>query len=68
MAKTTKAVSFKNAVINTEDMTITEINKDDSVEYDLLTVLKDWNGIEGISLTIKFDDELKPTVNDGEDD
>ena len=60
MAKTSKTVSFKNATINFDDMTITETNKDDFAEYDLEGVLRDWNGISGISLTLKTEDELTP--------
>lgn len=58
MAKVSKSASFKNAVINKEDMTITEYTKDDTKVYSLEKLLADWDGIECISLTIKQDDEL----------
>lgn len=58
MAKVSKSASFKGAVINKEDMTITEYTKDDSKVYSLEKLLADWDGIEGISLTIKQDDEI----------
>lgn len=58
MAKITKAVSLKNAEINMEDMTITETTKDDTKVYSLDKLLADWNHINGISLTIKQDDEI----------
>lgn len=58
MAKVSKSTAFKGAVINKEDMTITEFTKDDSRTYSLEKLLDDWDGIEGISLTIKQDDEI----------
>ena len=58
MAKFSKAVLFRNATICKEDMTITEIIKDETKIYDLNKVLSDWNGIEGVSISIKFDDDL----------
>ena len=58
MAKITKAVSLKNAEINMKDMTITETTKDDIKVYSLDKLLADWNHINGISLTIKQDDEI----------
>lgn len=58
MAKISKVTSFKNALINTEDMTITETSKDYIKVYSIEKLLADWNGIEGISLTIKQDDEI----------
>lgn len=58
MAKVSKSTAFKGAVINKEDMTITEFTKDDSRTYSLDKLLDEWNGIEGISLTIKQDDEI----------
>lgn len=58
MAKESKSVSFKNATINKEDMTITEFTKDDSKTYSLENVIEDWDGIDGVSLTIKRDDDI----------
>lgn len=58
MAKASKSVSFKNATINKEDMTITEFTKDDSKTYSLENVIADWDGIDGVSLTIKRDDDI----------
>jgi hypothetical protein len=58
MANVNKSTAFKGAVINKEDMTITEFTKDDSRIYSLEKLLDDWDGIEGISLTIKQDDEI----------
>jgi len=58
MAKTTKATAFSKAVINTDDMTITEYVKDDTKVYSIKKLLSEWNGVEGISLTIKQDSEI----------
>lgn len=58
MAKRTKSVSFKNAVISKDDMMITEYIKDDTRSYNLLNLIEEWNGVEGISLTIKQDDDI----------
>lgn len=58
MAKVTKSASFTKAVINKDDMTITEIAKDETRVYSLEKLIEDWNGVEGISLTIKQDDDI----------
>lgn len=60
MAKISKSVSFKNATISisSEEMTITEYTKDDSKTYNLEKILKEWNQVDGISLTIKQDNDI----------
>jgi hypothetical protein len=58
MAKITKSTAFSKAVINTDDMTITEIGKEDTKVYSIDKLLSEWNGIEGVSLTIKQDTEI----------
>lgn len=58
MAKKTKSIAFKNATINIDDMTITEFTKEDTKVYDLKKVLQDWDNIDGISLTIKQDNDV----------
>ena len=63
MAKLSKSTTFKNATIYLNDMTITEYNKDDCKTYNLRQLLEDWDKVEGISLTIKQDDEI-PATND----
>lgn len=45
-------------------MTITEYIKDDTRVYSIEKLLSEWNGIEGISLTIKQDNELPSEEND----
>lgn len=63
MAKVQKSISFRNSTIDNESMTITEINKDDEKTYDLKKILKDWSGIEGLSFSIKQDEELPSEFN-----
>ena len=49
---------FTNAVIDSEKMTITEYTKDDQYVFDLKSVLDQWSGVEGISLTIKKEEKI----------
>ena len=58
MAKASKSIAFKNAVIDKTEGTITEIMKDSSKTYYIDKLLEDWDGIEGITLTIKQDDDV----------
>ena len=58
MAKASKSIAFKNAVIDKAEGTITEFTKDDTKVYSLDKLIEDWDGIEGISLTIKQDDDV----------
>lgn len=57
MAKKTKSISFKNATISVADGTITEIFKDESKTYSIKKLLESWDGIEGVSLTVKLDED-----------
>ena len=58
MAKISKSVSFKNAEINFEDGTITETTKDEIKVYSIEKLLTEWSRIEGLSVTIKQDNEM----------
>lgn len=58
MAKSSKSTSFISAVISKGDMTITEYKKDTTKVYNLDKLLSDWDGVEGITLTIKQDNEI----------
>lgn len=49
------SITIKNATIDMENMTITEVNKDDQYMFDIKDVLGDFDGVEGVSLTIKKD-------------
>ena len=65
MAKKITKVAFSKASISFENgkYTITEINKDDSTDYDLSAVLDSFIGQEGISLSIRTDDDV-PAVTE----
>lgn len=58
MAKASKSIAFKNAVIDKGEGTITEFTKDDTKVYSIEKLLEDWDQVEGISLTIKQDDDV----------
>ena len=65
MAKKSTKVAFSKATITFENgkYTITEINKDDSTDYDLSAVLDSFIGQKGISLSISTDDDV-PAVTE----
>ena len=65
MAKIMKKYAFSKASISFENgkYTITEINKDDSTDYDLSAVLDSFVGLEGVSLSIGVDDDV-PAVTE----
>ena len=65
MAKKSTKVAFSKATITFENgkYTITEINNDDSTDYDLSAVLDSFIGQEGISLSIGVDDDV-PAVTE----
>lgn len=58
MAKSNKTVTYTKAVINKEEGTIIEHLKDVDNVYFIENILSAWDGIEGISITIKKDEEL----------
>jgi len=57
MAKRTKSISYKNATLCIKDSTITEIGKDETRVYSLDAFLREWDGIEGISISVRLDVE-----------
>ena len=67
MAKESFSISFNNACIDSQNMIITETTKEDFAEYNLQEVLNKWHGIEGVSLSIKRNTDIK-TIDDGGDD
>lgn len=58
MAKKTKSITFKSATIDKEQGTITEFLKDEAKTYSIEKLLEEWNGIDGVSITIKQDDDV----------
>lgn len=57
MAKHSRSISYKNATICFADMSITEYSKDETKTFSLVKLLKDWDGIDGVSLTVKLDED-----------
>ena len=53
MANTTKTECFENAIIDINDMTITEYKDDCINSYSILEILKRWNGVVGIKVSIE---------------
>lgn len=58
MAKSNKTVTYSKAVIDKATGTITEKLKDYDNVYYIENILDAWDGVEGVSITIKKDEEL----------
>lgn len=58
MAQKKKSVFYKNAVIDTEAGTITEITKDGENEYQITDVLAEWDGVEGVTIAIQQSEDF----------
>ncbi len=58
MAKSNKTVTYTKAVIDKHTGTITEQLKDSENVYYIESILDAWDGVPGISITIKKDEEL----------
>lgn len=56
--KLSKSVRLKNATINLDNGTVTESSKDDVKVYRLANILKEWNNVDGVSITITKDDDV----------
>lgn len=56
--KRTKSIPLKNATISLEDGTVTEYTKDETRTYNIRKILEDWDQVDGVSITIKQDDEV----------
>ena len=52
-----RTISFSNGVLSVDeangDVIITEVTKDDSIETNLSDILRELDGAEGVSITIK---------------
>lgn len=66
MSMVVKSESFENAIIDTSDMTITEYDTDSVRTYSLLELLKRWDGVVCVTLTIRRSIQLPP--DDGRDE
>lgn len=62
MAKLSKSMSFRRAKIDLENMTLIEETKDNYEEFDLMEVLREWDGIDNLTIIIKKDDEIRSTI------
>jgi hypothetical protein len=60
MAKKNSTETYSKATINVAEGTITEYLKDETNVYRISDILDNWNGVEGVTLTIKKDDTIKP--------
>lgn len=60
MAKSSMRDCYKNAIIDIDDMTLTEVDKEEERVYDLRKILEKWNKISGITITISKDCEIPP--------
>ena len=62
MANKKNSISFKKGLIHFDDNKIIfeEITKDGSFNYDLIKALKEFEGIENVSITIGNDKEIEP--------
>jgi len=52
MAKSKNEIKFTNAEINWDDKKIIESTKDSVLVYDLNKIMKEWDGKDGLSMTI----------------
>jgi hypothetical protein len=59
MAKVVKSMNFKNATIDSDKNLITEVDKNETRFYSLSKLIDEWSGIDGLSITIKEDNELE---------
>lgn len=69
MAKIKKTYAFSKGTITYENgkYIITEIGKDDSIDYDLSAVLDSFIGLQGVSLSIGVDNEV-PEISEEVDE
>lgn len=60
MASTQMKENFKNATIDLEKSVIVEETKDGVLVYDLQSVLKRWDKIEGLTISIGKNADIEP--------
>lgn len=60
MANKVSGEYFKNCVIDVEDMTITEFDRDGTRTYSLLDALKRWSGLPEVNLSIERIVDIPP--------
>lgn len=60
MAKESRGFSATNCMIDAENMLLIETVKDGELTYDLNRIIQDWNGVTGISFSIKLNQDIEP--------
>lgn len=67
MSKRQESESYSKATITFDEddnILITEYMKDETLEYSLTKVLKEWEGIENITLSIKKEAQRPSNIGD----
>lgn len=64
MAKIQKTMTFSNAMIDMSAMELIEHDKngDEIARFDLCDIFAQWDGIYGISLTVKQQNDFPPVI------
>lgn len=65
MADLVQSETFTNAIIDVDDLTLTEYGEESVKVYSIYELLRRWDGIVGITLTIHRSIPMPP---DGRDD
>lgn len=60
MAKENRGFSATNCMIDADEMLLIESTKNGDLIYDLDRIIKEWNGVTGISFSIKLNQDIKP--------
>lgn len=66
MAKKNISATFEHACIDLNDMTITECTKDETRVYSIMDILREWESVDDITLSIK-QSALIPVPESGEE-
>jgi hypothetical protein len=60
LAESIQKEVFQNAVLDMQDLTITEYSRDGTKTYNLLDALDKWDGQFGITLTVEGRKQIAP--------
>lgn len=66
MADLIKEEVYRNAIIDLDDMTITELSPDNEKTYSILDIIKRWKDVPNIEVVIRQHAQLPPL--DGRND
>lgn len=64
MAKKQRGFSATNCMIDSDEMVIVESTKEGDLVYDLNKIIQEWNGVTGISFSIKLNQDVEPDKTD----